>query len=79
MWLGAYRASSHEVYFGEDRGRIENATRDSDLFRGSYQTNIFVPGNLESGKTYYWRVDAVKDQGTIRGDTWRFTVEEITK
>jgi len=77
MWLGAYKAVSHLVYFGGDRATVENAGVDSTEFRGVYAgtVNIHELASLESGKTYHWRVDAVRDGKTAKGKTWGFTVQ----
>jgi hypothetical protein len=37
--------------------------------------NIYTPGELEAGKTYCWRVDAVLEDGrVVEGEVWEFTV-----
>ncbi|MBN1415190.1 MAG: family 43 glycosylhydrolase [Bacteroidales bacterium] len=33
--------------------------------------------DLESEKTYYWRVDSKNDLGTVTGPTWQFTTKEL--
>jgi hypothetical protein len=75
MWLQAYKYVSHDVYFGSDAGAVARADGRSDEFRGNLKNNIFSPGPLESGRTYYWRVDAITDRGTERGDVWKFEVK----
>lgn len=72
MWLGAYKADSHEVYFGEDARAIRSAGRQSSEFKGNQKNNIFEPGRLKSNKEYYWRIDAVVDGKVIKGDVWSF-------
>jgi hypothetical protein len=78
MWLGAYRADTHRVYFGESEQTVRTATVDSPEFRRTFEgpANIFDPGALKPGQTYYWRVDAVRDGETSEGELWTFTVSE---
>ena len=69
MWLGGYKANKHKLYF---------ADKESDLaFQKTFtgKDNIFTPGKLESGQTYYWRVDALRNGETITGDVWKFTIK----
>lgn len=73
MWLGAYRAAAHDVYFGHDRNAVAEADRGTHEYQGNRTTNIFQPKNLQQKTAYYWRVDAVTDSGAIRGDVWTFT------
>ena len=67
MWRHSYTAMSYDVYFG--------TSADSLTAKGKQTNNIFSPGILTVGETYYWRVDAVTASGTITGDEWSFTVE----
>jgi hypothetical protein len=67
MFRPAYEAVAHRVYFGDD-GKIG---RIAELDTG----NIVEPGILESGRSYAWRVDAVRADGSvIEGELWSFTV-----
>jgi len=82
MWLNAYKASSHQLYFGEEQNAVELANKKSAQYQGEFSHNIFSPKNLYVGKTYYWRVDALfeskvegKTEGkVIKGDVWSFSV-----
>lgn len=56
---------SYDVYIGEDADALQLIA--SDLTETS-----FTPGNLEANKTYYWRVDAINDNGVTTGDVWNF-------
>ncbi len=78
MWLGGYKADTHDVYFGTSAEEVEGATKKDPAFRKTYRgsANIFDPGKLEHGKTYFWRIDAVRDGKTIKGRTWEFTIEK---
>ncbi len=52
-WEPGFGAILHYVYFGDDFDTVSNATGGMPL-----GTNTYIPGPLESGKVYYWRVDA---------------------
>ena len=75
MWLHAYQASSHLVYFGESKQALLSATQSSPQYQGEFKHNIFTPKQLVQGKTYYWRVDALKNGQLVKGKVWSFTVE----
>ena len=74
MFLEAYKANAHELYFGQDSIAIMKATDSSAEYCGSLNSNIFDPGDLKPGEIYYWRVDVVSQNGTQKGDVWRFRV-----
>jgi parallel beta-helix repeat protein len=67
MWLQGYKAESHDIYFGTNPNSL--------VFQGNQSNNIFDPGTLSSGQTYYWKVNAIINDKTIEGDTWSFTTE----
>lgn len=56
---------SYDVYIGESADALE-------IIASDLTETTFRPGNLEAGKTYFWRVDAVNDNGTTTGDVWSF-------
>jgi hypothetical protein len=66
MWLGGRKAVRHRVHFG--------VSSEDPAFKQEQKNNIFNPGPLESGKTYYWRIDTVTQEGLLKGDVWEFTV-----
>jgi len=69
----------HDVYFGEDKEAIANATIESpEIYRGRQKSDIttYNPGNLKLEQTYYWRIDEINQAGSNRqckGDIWCFT------
>jgi len=70
MFLGGYKATKHTVYFGTSPDKLIEKTTMTD-------SNIFSAGKLETGKRYYWRVDAVGPNGKIvTGRVWRFDVND---
>jgi len=75
MWLGGYKAVSHDVYFGTSESAVANATRQSSEYKSSQTNNIFDPCTLNNDTWYYWRIDALDANGNVKthGDTWSFT------
>jgi hypothetical protein len=73
MWLPGYRMKYSHVYFGTDEKAVFSATRKSKEYRSSQKNNIYTPGNLKKGVTYYWRIDtALIDKTIIKGKVWSF-------
>jgi len=84
-WTAGDFAVSHDVYLGDDFEDVNDATHQSETFRGN-QTGVFFvagfvgypyPDGLVPGTTYYWRIDEVNDANTAspwKGDVWSFTV-----
>jgi hypothetical protein len=68
-WTEGFETVAHTVYFGEDFDTVSNAT----VGAGAGTTAYNPPGPLESGKTYYWRVDEFDGAMTYTGDVWSFT------
>jgi len=88
-WAPGVFATSHDVYLGESFDDVENAARDSDLFRGNQAPTFFVAGfpgfpypeGLVSGTTYYWRIDEVNEadpNSPWKGDVWNFSIPPKT-
>jgi hypothetical protein len=84
-WSPAESAVSHDVYFGEDYDNVNDGTGDTLI---GNQTDTFIvvgfpgfpyPDGLIPGTTYYWRIDEVEADGTVRkGDIWSFMVPPKT-
>jgi len=71
-WAAGMNALSHEVYFGEDADEVANGT--GDTFKGEVMAAPFAPGELENGKTYYWRVDEIgAGDARVTGELWSFS------
>jgi hypothetical protein len=88
-WRPGDFAVSHDVYLGDNFIDIEQATRDSDVFRGNQITTFYVagfpgfayPDGLVPGTTYYWRIDEVNDadpNSPWKGDVWSFSIPPKT-
>lgn len=70
MWAEARNSTSFDVYFGE---RADNLSKVATNPAGN---NIYDPGYLACGRTYFWRVDCHTPSGIKTGDVWSFTVKE---
>jgi hypothetical protein len=71
-WLPGKLAVRHHLYFSDDLQAVQQGTggADQDL---SLETT-FSPGDLQTATTYYWRVDEVLLDGTVRaGNVWSFS------
>ena len=70
MYLDGYKAHKHNIYFGTSESKLKKvATRMSGK-------NICTPAELRPGRTYYWRVDAIRKGGVTHGKVWSFTTEQ---
>ena len=78
-WMPGCSAETHIVYFGTS---IEAVDADAAPVTDPPQPqhpNSFDPALLESGRTYYWRIDEVgpADANSLqRGNIWSFTVAD---
>lgn len=68
-WEPGFGSKLHTVYFGDNFDEVKNAATGRPA-----ATTTYNPGILESGKTYYWRVDEFDGRTTHKGDVWSFTV-----
>ncbi|HCO96193.1 MAG TPA: hypothetical protein DIU00_20010, partial [Phycisphaerales bacterium] len=88
-WKPGELAVSHDVYLGDKFDDVNEATPDSNVFRGN-QTDLFLvagfpgfpyPDGLVPGTTYYWRIDEVNDadpNSPWKGDVWSFSIPPKT-
>ncbi len=67
-WTGGLGAKLHTVYFGDNRETVTNAVGGLPQ-----ATTTYKPAALQSGKTYYWRVDEFDAATTHKGNVWSFT------
>jgi len=88
-WTPGDFAVSHDVYMGENFDDVNEATRDSELFRGNQDLTFLTagfpgyayPDGLVNGTTYYWRIDEVNDNNPNspwKGEVWSFLVPPKT-
>jgi hypothetical protein len=68
-WAKAYCADSYRIYFGK-AGEIK--------LIGSTSENSFPAGNLEAGATYFWRIDAIRQNSIIEGELWNFKTKNLS-
>ncbi len=82
-WTAAEVAARQDVYFGEDADAVAEAdVTSADIYRGRQgaASSEFDPGELEWGKTYYWRVDEVNGaeaDSPWAGSVWSFTTADF--
>jgi Leucine-rich repeat (LRR) protein len=82
-WTAGVHATRHDVYFGDDKEAVANATTAStDLYRGRQaRPDVeYIPNALERKKTYYWRVDEIDEahpENPWEGEVWSFTTADF--
>ena len=86
-WSPGDTAASHHVYMGESFDDVNDATNESDTFRGNQAATFYVagfpgfayPDGLVPGTTYYWRIDTVEADGTTKhkGAVWSFSIPSM--
>ncbi|TKJ37727.1 MAG: hypothetical protein CEE38_06545 [Planctomycetes bacterium B3_Pla] len=74
-WTPADTAASSDLYFGTDADVVKNATAASPEYIGNKAlgSENHDPGKLALDANYYWRVDAVYPDKTVKGLLWSFT------
>jgi hypothetical protein len=78
-WLPGGSGLYHDVYFGEDKEAVANATIESpDIYRGRQEPEMttYFLDTLKLERTYYWRIDEVNKADTNYtwiGHVWSFT------
>jgi regulation of enolase protein 1 (concanavalin A-like superfamily) len=71
-WKNGLNGVTHDVYFGTDEAAVNGGTPDT--FKGNVFLASFPTGGLQSGTTYYWRIDEVSATGEkVKGHIWSFT------
>jgi hypothetical protein len=89
QWLPGDFAVSHDAYLSENFDDVNDATNESQTFRGNQTSTIFTAGfsgfaypeGLVPGTTYYWRIDEVNDaepNSPWKGDVWSFSIPPKT-
>ena len=78
-WSPGGGAIQHDVYFGSDRDKVDQAnTRVGGVYRGQQTATTYrLSDALAMGRSYYWRIDEVDKFGRIhKGTVWSFTVAD---
>ncbi len=73
-WMPGSGAMQHHLYFGASPDAVTQGAAEAD--KGVLETAVttFSPGALEGAATYYWRVDEILMDKTVRtGPVWKFT------
>ena len=78
QWEAGAGATSHDVYFGNSFGQVDDATKASEEFKGNQTIPSYLPDRMDYSFTYYWRIDEVGPGGTTKGDIWSFTTSPDT-
>jgi hypothetical protein len=74
-WKAGKDATKHQVYFGTDSAAVASGAASVD--KGKVTDLKFDSGALRASTTYYWRVDAVKADGSsVKGDVWSFSTAD---
>ena len=78
-WTPADTAVSSDVYLGADKDAVKDATTASPEYKGNKAIGgeTLDPGTLEWDTPYYWRVDAVYADKTVKGLVWGFTTADF--
>jgi len=83
QWIPGEEATDHDVYFGADATAVASAdTSTAGIYKGRQKADktTFDPGQLEWGKTYYWRVDEINAANAAspwKGRVWSFTTADF--
>jgi hypothetical protein len=83
QWLPGEEATDHDVYFGDDAAAVANAdTSTTGIYQGrqSADKTTFDPGQLEWGKSYFWRIDEINTanaESPWKGSLWSFTAADF--
>jgi len=75
-WRPGREAATHDVYLGIDSEAVSSGA----AIVGTADTSSLIPGSLDLGATYYWRVDEVNEAeavATWEGSLWSFVTEEF--
>ena len=78
-WAPSGPTLQHDIYLGEDKEEVANATTlSSGIYRGRQpgELTTYDPGKLEWDATYYWRIDEVNEadpNSLCKGNVWSFT------
>jgi len=79
-WQKGAQASQHDVYLGSDRAAVAAADSSdpSGVYRGRFSVASYTPVDLDWGLDYFWRVDEIKNDGTVtQGIIWSFTLSDF--
>jgi hypothetical protein len=83
-WTAGTYTETHDVYFGTSYNDVNDATCDSNEYKGNqtidnWDTNNYSPNGLNLSTVYYWRIDERSGDLIAKGNVWRFTVVLLGK
>jgi hypothetical protein len=67
-WTAGFEAKLHYIVLGEDFDEVSNVVMGIPT-----GTTTYNPGQLEPGRTYYWRVDEFDGTQINKGEVWSFS------
>ncbi|MDO4864570.1 MAG: hypothetical protein Q4A05_10415 [Ruminococcus sp.] len=77
-WTAGKGAQSHDVYIGTSYDAVFSADRNSPEFKGNQTATKFaLDDSYSSVPVYYWRVDEVSSNGTVRGAVYSFRLNRL--
>ena len=73
-WMPGTAATKHHLYFSASQDAVSQGAADADKGTLDLAVTKFDVNDLENLTTYYWRVDEVlADQSVKTGPVWKFT------
>lgn len=80
-WTPSKLAVFQDIYFGSEKAAVSDATMETqDIYQGrrSGSQMTWNAQNLASKHTYYWRIDTVKEDGSVtKGPVWSFGTRHL--
>jgi len=77
-WTAGKNVQSHDVYIGTSYDAVFQANHNSPEFKGNQtDTKYALDDSYSSIPTYYWRVDEVNNDGTVKGAVYSFQVNRL--
>ena len=77
-WTTLPGVDAYRVYLGNSETAVQQATTSSAEYLGAANGGSMpVPSGLETGKTYYWRVDLVIGGSVIATQSQSFTLSKV--
>jgi len=75
-WRPGREAAAHKLYFGTDQQAVAEGSAPVQTLT----QNVYPPGALALGQTYFWRVDEVNEAevpSVWAGDVWSFSTAQF--
>ena len=76
MWRPAYKAVKQTLTFADSKEAVDHPVATTVTKSFEEDANVFKLPAIRPGRTYFWRVDAVMQDGSlVTGDTWSFSTK----